>query len=330
VVRALTTPLIGQFDPEFTGIMDEVMQFARQVLLTSNARSYPVSALATGGLEAIINTLVEPGDRVSVRGSRNYTAEVEDIARRYGAEIGAEHPKITIVPQVDPETGERWPLRRDERESGFLVVDATQTLGGCELRTDEWGIDVVVAGVDACLGAPSGMTLVTYTDEVEQAMRSCRGPPLTSYLDLLQLQAYWSPERLNHHTAPTSLVYALREALRLVLEEGLEQRWRRHARVAAALRAGLTTLGMEPGGELPLCIVTPPRDAKRLRRQLLDEYDILIGLTASGAWRIAMLGADARPEACLRVLAALEQVLLAHQQPITPGAARAAAMTAFV
>ena len=244
VLRALTTPLIGQFDPAFTAIMDEVMQLARQVLLTSNARCYPVSALARGGLESVINTLVEPGDHVSVRGSTDYTADVEDIARRYGAEIGAQSPKLTIVPHVDPETGERRPITSDERESGFLVVDATQTLGGCELRTDDWGIDVVVAGVDACLGAPSGMTLVTYTDRVEQAMRSRHGPPPTSYLDLLQLQAYWSPERLNHHTAPTSLVYGLREALRLVLEEGLEQRWRRHARVGAALRAGLMTLGL--------------------------------------------------------------------------------------
>jgi (S)-ureidoglycine-glyoxylate aminotransferase len=300
---------------------------ARQVLLTDNARCFPVSALSAGGMEAVLNSLLEPGDGVRVEGCEAYRSEIEDMARRYGASIIASEAKLTVVPHVDPEAGQgRIPHKEEE---AILVLDATLTLGGCELRTDAWGIDVVVAGVDACLGAPPGMTLVTYSDRVEQAMHQRRAAPPTSYLDLLQLQAYWSPERLNHHTAPTSLVYGLREALRLVLEEGLEQRWRRHARVGAALRAGLTALGLQPTGDLPILVMQPPLDARATRRQLLEEYGVSIGATTGGAWRIGLLGADAQLETCLRVLAALEQVLLAHQHPITSGAARTAALTAY-
>jgi (S)-ureidoglycine-glyoxylate aminotransferase len=274
VLLALTTPLIGQFDPAFTAIMDEVMQLAREVLLTRNRRCYAVSGLPSAGVEALLNTLPEG--------------------------------RYTVVRHVDPATGSVTALpglaRRVHGEGGYLIVDATYSLGAIELRTDEWRLDAVVAGVDYGIGAPSGMTLITYSEELERRMTSRAEPPKTSYLDLLQLQAYWSPERLNHHTAPTSLVYGLREALRLLVDEGLAASWHRHATVARALRAGLQALGLSVAGDGPLLIV--PGD-NAVRARLREQYGVHVGQAENGRWRIALFGADATLEAGHQVLAAL-------------------------
>jgi (S)-ureidoglycine-glyoxylate aminotransferase len=280
VLRALTTPLIGQFDPAFTAIMDDVMQAARRVLLTNNARCFPISALASSGLEALRNTLPDDA-RVEV------VSHVDDD--------GAIAPLAERAAQC-------------HADGKWLIVDATRSLGGLELRTDEWGLDAVVAGVDRCLGAPSGMTLVTYSAEIERSMHGRRAPPRTSYLDLLQLQAYWSAERLNHHTAPTSLVYGLHEALRLVHAEGLEASWKRHERVGRALHAGLRDLSLEVHGQPPFALVQVA-DADALRRRLLDEYGVYVGRGRDDALQFGLLGADARAEACQMVLAAVARVL---------------------
>ena len=281
VLRALTTPLIGQFDPAFTTIMDEVMAFARGALLTANRRCFPISALASAGVEALRNTLPD-----------------------------GEH--VEVVEHVDA-CGVVAPLRdlaaRAHATGAWLTVDATRTLGGVELRTDDWSLDAVVAGVDHCLGAPSGMTLVTYADALEARMRSRSEPPRTSYLDLLQLQAYWSPERLNHHTAPTSLVYGLREALRLVLDEGLEDCWARHARVGQMLHAGLHSLGLEPTGDGPFARVELDA-AAAVRGRLLEDYGVYVQ-GDDGALCLGLLGADAQPEAAATVLAVLGRALAA-------------------
>jgi aspartate aminotransferase-like enzyme len=308
VLRALTTPLIGQFDPAFTALMDDVTHLARGALLTANARCFPVSGLASAGLEALLNSLIGEGDRVVVHGP----PAVSDIVRRCGG-VSADSGRLTIVTHVDPSTSEVAPLAelaaRCHALGSAVIVDATLSLGGCELRTDAWGLDAVCAGVDRCLGAPSGMALVTYTDALEGVMSARAAPPRTSYLDLLQLQAYWSAARLNHHTAPTSLVYGLREALRLVHEEGLEERWARHERVAQALRSGLAALGLQPSGGPLLSTVRVPGDASALRARLLDDYGVAVREAHGGLLCLGLLGADARPDACRTVLAALSGAL---------------------
>jgi aspartate aminotransferase-like enzyme len=208
----------------------------------------------------------------------------------------------------------------------LLLVDATLVLGGCELRTDDWGIDVCVAGVDHCLGAPPGLGLVTYTERVEAAMQQRRTPPPTSYLDLLQLQAYWSPERLNHHTAPTSLVYGLHEALRLVHAEGLEARWARHQRVFAALVAGLHALQLDVVATAPVAIVRLPdtcQDEAAARQRLQAQFGVHVQRAAERTWRLGLLGADAQLGAVTHLLSALEQVL------DTPSRAVAAALATY-
>jgi (S)-ureidoglycine-glyoxylate aminotransferase len=307
VLRVLTTPVIGQFDPAFTQIMDEVIVCSRAALLTSNARCFPVTGLAAGGLEAVLDTLLHAGDGIAIEGSAPFIDSVMRIAGGYGLALN-DAPKLAIVPHLDPYTGVLTRLR--ERVAGWherdvpVLVEATHGLGGVELRTDDWRLDAVVAGVDHCLGAPSGMTLVTYTDALAETMQAWTTPPRTSYLDLLQLQAYWSPERLNHHTAPTSLVYALREALRVLHEEGLEASWARHAAVSALLARGLAQIG-DVHGDGPLLIVQPRVD---VRDELLAEFGIHVQRAAGGAWRVGMLGADAHLDNARALVAALEHL----------------------
>jgi aspartate aminotransferase-like enzyme len=284
VLRALTTPLIGQFDPSFTRIMDEVMQLARRALLTTNARCFPISALSSAGLEALFNTVPDG------------------------------QPRFDVVEHVDPTTGQIAPLReiaaRSHGAGRWLVVDATRSLGGLELRTDEWALDAVVAGVDYCLGAPSGMTLVTYSDEIERAMAARDDPPRTSYLDLVQLQAYWSAERLNHHTAPTSLVYGLHEGLRLLHDEGLEASWARHARVGEILRDGLRALGLAPLGQAAMVLVRVGH-AAMVRRRLLEDYGVVVAQADAETLRVGLTGADAQPDVAHTLLAVLARALAA-------------------
>jgi (S)-ureidoglycine-glyoxylate aminotransferase len=320
VLRAMGLPLIGQFDPDFTHIMDEVMTTARPVFRTSNARCFPVSGLAAAGLEALLNTLVEEGDRVVIGGGPRFVAETADIAHRLGAQIQAieelaENTRFVVVPLVDPTSGRIWPIERlatqTHQARARLIVDATLGLGACELRVDAWGVDACSAGVDYALGAPAGMALVTYGPEIEALMQARRTPSRTSYLDLLQLQAYWSPERLNHHTAPTSLIYGLREALRLVNAEGIEQGWLRHQRIGETLRDEIKALGLDVDGEGPFAIVNVPASVAegKARRRLLEQFGVRVTLVECNTWRLGLLGADARPDAAQRVLTALEHVL---------------------
>jgi aspartate aminotransferase-like enzyme len=154
---------------------------------------------------------------------------------------------------------------------------------------------------------------VTFSDTLDAELQARPTPPRTSYLDLAQLQAYWSPERLNHHTAPTSLVYGLREALRLVHTEGLDQRWRRHAEIGAALREGLLALGVEPRGDLPYSVIDLPShvDPDTAWRRLLDHFGVYVTRLTPSTWRLGLLGAQARPDAVEHVLAGLESVLAA-------------------
>jgi aspartate aminotransferase-like enzyme len=323
VLRALGLPVIGQFDPAFTAIMDDVTNLARQTFLTSNRRCFAVSGLAQAGLEAVLNSMVEAGDQVAIAGGHRFTTRTAELAHRCGADpvpidaLGQSDPrlKLVVAPMVDPFSGTLFDIRElafgCHARGASLVVDTTFGLGACELRVDDWHLDVCVAGADYALGAPSGMTLVTYSPEVEARMCARKQPPSTSYLDLLQLQAYWSPERLNHHTAPTSLVYGLREALQVVQEEGLEPRWERHRQVGQALHDGLRAIGLEVTGETPFAIVHLPAriDESAKRRQLLDDFGVHVQRVAERTWRVGLLGADARRDAAQRVLTAIEKVL---------------------
>jgi (S)-ureidoglycine-glyoxylate aminotransferase len=319
VLRALATPLIGQFDPIFTAVMDDVVQLARRAFVTDSPHCSAVSALPDGGLEAVLNSLLQAGDKVAIGGSARFVQATADVVHRLGGEsVAAEaDAPYVVLPMVDPFEAKRTNVEDAaagaHARGASLILDATLGLGACELRTEPWGVDVCVAGADYGIGAPSGMSLVTYSQAIGERLLARSAPPRTSYLDLIQLQAYWSPERLNHHTAPTSLVYGVREALRLVQLEGLPERWERHATIGRALREGLQALGYETRGDPPYAILElPPESDEPLAwRRLLDEFGVHVTRIAPRTWRLGLLGADARLDAVEQVLNALRNVLRA-------------------
>jgi len=355
VLRAMAMPLIGQFDPAFTEIMDEVMELTRRVFRTENHRAFPVSGSSRSGLEAALASLIEPGDRVVVGNFGRFGDLFCEIARRYGAEVvsvdapwgqivepdaivrelRAKRTKVVAIVHADTSSGIAQPLAEIgaacREHDALLVIDAVLSLAGCRVETDAWNVDVAISGLQKCLGGPSGMAPLTYNARAEAVMQGRRTVPATNYLDLLQLQAYWGPDRLNHHTAPTSMVYALREALRIIDDEGLEPRWQRHERANDAVVAGLEAMGLTLHGDrahkapmITLVNVPAGVDEAGVRRQLLEEHGIEI-MAAFGAlngkvWRIGLMGYNARLENALTVLTALESVLTAQGFAVPAGA----------
>lgn len=366
VLRAMATPLVGQFDPEFTAVMNDVMKLARYVFQTENPRTFPISGTGRAGLEAALASLVEPGDRVVVGECGRFGLLFVEIAERCGARVvpvraewgrivepdaiahalGGGRTKLVALVQGETSTGVLQPLaeivRLVHEHEALLIVDAVVTLGGAEVATDAWGLDVVVAGTQKCLSCPSGMAPLTYNARAEAVLRARRRKVQSNYLDLTQLETYWSPTRFNHHTAPTAMVYGLREALRAVRVEGREARFERHRLHGDALRAGITALGLTLFGAEPpahrLSMITPvvvPEgvDELRVRRRLLHDFGIEIGAAfgplKGKIWRIGTMGYSARRENVLLGLAALEAVLRREGWRAPPGAGAEAALAHY-
>ena len=365
ILRALAAPVLGQFDPAFTTIMREVMTLGRAVFQTENPRTFAVSGTGRAGMEAAIASLVEPGDRVLVANCGRFGDLFVDLATRYGARVAqvtAEWGRI-IDPGAIADALRRQPAKvvavvHGETSTGMLqsleeigticrehdalsVVDAVVTLGGVPVCVDDWGIDLCSAGTQKCLGCPSGMAPITYNERAERAMAARRTPVVCNYLDLTQLQRYWSPERLNHHTLPTSMTYALREALRLVVEEGPQGRFERHLRAGAALKAGLMAMGLElfgdPAHRLPMITavhIPAGVEDEAVRLQLLEEFGVEIatsfGPLRGRIWRIGLMGCNAELRAALAVLIGLEHVLRSQGVAIPRGAGAEAARKVYL
>ncbi|HEX6775458.1 MAG TPA: alanine--glyoxylate aminotransferase family protein [Methylomirabilota bacterium] len=357
VLRAMATPLLGQFDPEFTVVMNEVMDLLRVVFQTRNERAFPVSGTGRAGLEAAMVSFLEPGDRVVIGECGRFGLLMIEIAERCGADVvvvRAEWGRIIepdaiaralaggrtrMVAMIHGETstGVLQPLaeigRLARSHDALLMVDAVVTLGGSEVATDLWGVDVMVAGTQKCLSCPSGLAPLTYNARAEAVLEKRASRIRSNYLDLLQIQRYWSPARYNHHTAPTSMVFGLREALRAIVEEGLDARFERHRLHGAALRAGLAAMGLSLFGAGPeeqrLPFITPvvvPAgvDELAVRRRLVEEVGIEIGAAfgqlQGKIWRIGTMGYSARRQNVLLCLAALESVLRAEGFDSSPSA----------
>ncbi len=349
VLRAMATPLLGQFDPEFTAVMNDVMALSRFAFQTGNARTFPVSGTGRAGLEAAIGSIVEPGDRVLVAECGRFGLLLIEIAERCGAEVvvvrgewgriiepeaveialGSGRIKLVATIHGETSTGVLQPLEEIARlvhaHDALLMTDAVVTLGGCDVAVDRWGVDIAVAGTQKCLSCPSGLAPITFNERVEAAIRARRRKVQSNYLDLGQLIDYWSAARFNHHTAPTAMVYGLREALRAVQVEGLAARFARHRLHGNALRAGLEALGLSlfgkeaPEHRLPFItpvIVPEGVDELRVRRRLLEDFGIEIGAAfgplQGRIWRIGTMGYAAQRQNVLLGLAALENVLRAE------------------
>ncbi len=365
VLRAFTAPVVGQFDPAFTAIMNEVAELGREVFRTANPRTFAVSGTGRAGMEAAMVSLIEPGDRVLVGNCGRFGDLFVDIATRYGARVTQasaewgqviepdavekalvkEPVKIVAMVHGETSTGMWQPLDEIGRicraHNALLIVDAVVTLGGVPVEVDAWGIDMCTAATQKCLGCPSGMAPITYNERAAKALAARRTPVVSNYLDLTQIQRYWSPERLNHHTLPTSMTYALREALRIVVEEGLEARFHRHRRAGDALKAGLGAMGLELFGEpshrLPMITavkIPTGVEEESVRLQLLEEFGIEIA-TAFGPlrgriWRIGLMGYNAEFRTVLAVLNGLEHVLRSRGFSVPRGAGVEAARAIYV
>jgi (S)-ureidoglycine-glyoxylate aminotransferase len=346
VLRAMATGLVGQFDPAFTALMAETQDRLRQVFRTRNRSTFPVPGTSRAGMEAAVVSLVEPGERVVVVENGRFGLLFEEIARRAGAEVtvvrapwgepvdpddvrrslDATPAAAVLVVHAETSTGVMNPVRElaaaAHRQGAVVIVDAVCSFAGAPLETDAWELDVVVAGTQKCLGCPSGLGPVTYSDAIAARMAQRRSPIRSNYLDLTQIDRYWSPERLNHHTAPTTMVYGLREGLGIVLEEGVEARIARHRGAGAAMAAGLLALGLELYGQPPgpgkMPMLAPVRvpdgvDDAAFRARLLEAHGVEImgafGSLAGRIWRIGTMAGNARPAAVSRTLGALADVL---------------------
>ncbi|QCJ45610.1 alanine--glyoxylate aminotransferase family protein [Haloprofundus sp. MHR1] len=345
VLRAMSTPLVGHLDPSFIEIMNEVQELLRYTFRTDNQWTIPVSGTGSASMEAAIGNLVEPGDTMLVPTNGYFGGRMASMARRAGGDVVEveapwgepldpvdvqdafdEHqPDVFGFVHAETSTGALQPNVSEltdiaHSHDAYVVADTVTSLGGVEFRADEWGVDVAYSGPQKCLSCPPGASPLTLNDRAMDKVLSREEEPRSWYLDLSLLEGYWGDDRSYHHTAPITNVYALREALRLVAEEGIEERWDRHLHVAGALKAGVEAMGLEMNADddywLPsLNAVRVPDgvDDGAVISYLLDRYDLEI---ASGLgdldgeiFRIGCMGHSANPKNVTYLLASLADAL---------------------
>ncbi len=359
VLEAMSLPLVGHLDPEFLEIMDETQELLREVMKTSNPFTLPVSGTGSAGMETCLCNLVEPGDRVLVCINGVFGTRMADIVERLGGELSTikaewgtafppdrleaavqrTSPKVIALVHAETSTGVLQPLdglgEIAHRSGALLLVDAVTSLGGSAVETDEWEIDAIYSGTQKCLSCPPGLAPISFSARAVDALEARTTKVRSWYLDMSMVRKYWGDERTYHHTAPISMIYAFRQALQVVVEEGLEARFERHRNNHRALAAGLEAMGLallvEPSLRLPMLnAVEVPEgvDDAAVRRALLEDYDIEIGgglgPLAGRVWRIGLMGHSCRRENVLRVLEALEAVLSEQGASIGSGAEAAA------
>jgi (S)-ureidoglycine-glyoxylate aminotransferase len=380
VLRAMSAPLLGQFDPQFRAYMKHVAELYRGVFQTRNAWTLLVDGTARSGIEAALASLIEPGDRVlvpifgrfghlKVEISQRFGAEVIPLEIEWGTVFSAEllenairdkNPKIVALSHGDTSTTMAQPLealgRMCRERDVLLYVDATATLGGMDIPTDAWHLDVVSAGLQKCMAGPSGSAPLTLNDRAERRIMRRRhteqglkakdemdgeGPIIrTNYFDLAMIMDYWSDKALNHHTEATTMLYAAHECARILLEEGLQKAFERHDAASKAISAGLKAMGLQLFGDqshkmanVTGVFIPAGVDGDRARKAMLTEFNIEIG-TSFGPlhgkiWRIGAMGYNARRDAVLVTLAALEAVLAGEKYKFTRGAGVDAARAAY-
>ena len=364
VIRAMTASLLGHMDPDFLQVLDDVNAMLRVVFRTSNAFTWPVSGTGTAGMEAAIVNIVEPGDTVVVAANGYFGERLSEIARRAGANVATVHfaygepasserirdeltrhrsVKAVAVVHAETSTGVLSDVKavaEAAHDHGALViVDAVTSLGGVELQVGAWDIDVAYSGTQKCLACPPGLAPITLSERAVETLRLRKTPVQSYYLDMNQLRSYFEL-RGYHHTAPISNLYGLREGLRVLLEEGVENSWRRHARAADGLQAGLEAMGLslfasEPNRLPSLTTINVPEgvDPAAVRKHLLDRHSLEIssglGEIANSVWRVGLMGYNATETNVFLFLSALEEALLAQSFELPAGASLAAAQRAM-
>lgn len=346
VLRALGAPTLGHLDPQYLAIMDDTCEMLRQVFGTKNRLTFPVSGTGMAGMECAAVNLIEPGDEVVVCVNGVFGSRMKDVMERCGAtvrtveaawgevirseqiaEVLDRYPRAMLVGIVHAETstGAHQPLdglaELVHQRGALLLVDTVTSLGGHDVRVDEWGIDAIYSGTQKCLSCPPGLAPVSFGERALARMDARKTKPQSWYLDVSMLRKYYlegDGTRVYHHTAPVNMTYALHEALAIVLEEGLANRIARHAAMHQRLRTGLEAMGLEyiPKQSLHTlnCVRIPAGAADAaIRRRLLDDYGIEIGSglgpMAGKAWRIGLMGHGATVRNVDLVLMALRECL---------------------
>ena len=365
VYRAMATPIVGHLDPWFMEMMGDVQVLLRRVFRTENRVTFPISASGSGGIEAAVLNPLEEGDEAIVCVNGTFSERMALIAERtparvtrieapYGRAVDPDEvrragkgKKIKFVGLTHGETSTSVAHRLDDFRKvadelgALLVVDAVATLAGMPLDVDRQRVDICFSGSQKALSAPPGMAPITVNGRVEELLRARKTKVQSWYFDLTTTMNYWGKERTYHHTPPISLIYGLREALRLVLEEGLEARWERHRQNQQALIAGVEAMGLELFVANPadrLITVTGVRvpdgiEDVKVRRQLLGEFNIEIaggfGPLKGKLWRVGLMGYSSQRTNVLLLLAALEKVLLDQGFRVPAGAGVGAAVRSY-
>jgi alanine-glyoxylate transaminase/serine-glyoxylate transaminase/serine-pyruvate transaminase len=344
VLRAMAHPLLGHLDPCFIEVMNETQDMLRQVFQTENHLTVPISGTGSAGMEAMVCNLVEPGDPVLVCINGYFGGRIADMAARYGAEVHTlerpwaevftadeveealnENPaRLVFIVHAETSTGAMQPLEDISKvvhaHDALLCVDCVTSLGGAPVKIDEWELDAAFSGTQKALSCPPGLAPLTFGERAVDKLHSRQSKVANWYLDLSMLESYWGEERTYHHTAPISMNFALREALRLILEEGLAARFERHRQNVALLWKGLEDLGFEmivqEEYRLPtLTTVAVPNgvDEAAVRSSLLSQYNIEIagglGKFKGKAWRVGLMGYSSTRENVTVLLGALNNIV---------------------
>jgi alanine-glyoxylate transaminase/serine-glyoxylate transaminase/serine-pyruvate transaminase len=360
VLQAMSAPCIGHLDPAFLAVMDETQQLLRHLFQTENELTIPVSGTGSAGMEACFVNLIEPGDGVVVCVNGVFGTRMSDIVGRldgrlirvdapWGRAVDPEdvrkaaanrNPKVLAVVHAETSTGVGQPLAdlaAIAQEAGALfLVDTVTSLGGMEVAVDQMGIDAVYSGTQKCLSCPPGLAPISFSPAAMKALQSRKSPVVSWYLDMGMVRNYWGSERRYHHTAPINMIYAFREALRIIAEEGLQARFARHRLNHRALVAGLETMGLSmlvpPAERLPMLnavCIPEGADDKKVRAVLLRQFGIEIGGglgdLAGRIWRVGLMGYSSSRTSVFLFLSALETILKADGVAVKPGALEAAA-----
>ncbi len=356
VYRALACPIVGHLDPWFRGCMEETQELMRHVFQTENRITFPLSASGSGGIEAAVLNSLEAGDEAICCVNGMFSQRMHVIAQHTPATIHlveaplgkpidpddvrkvAKGRKIKMIGFAQGETStgvvtDVDPLRKVADECGaLLVVDAVASLAAVPLHIDKQRIDICFSGSQKAISAPPGMSPITVSPHAEEVFRARKSKVQSWYFDLTTAMNFWGKDRLYHHTPPVSLIYALREAMRILLEEGLEARWERHRSNQLALIAGCEALGLKMFVENPkdrLVTVTAVKipaglDDLKVRDQLLNEFNIEIaggiGATKGQIWRLGTMGYCSQKAFILQLLAAMDKVLIDQGHQHSPGA----------
>ena len=345
VLRTMASPLIGHLDPEFLKIMDDEQELLRHVFQTRNMMTLTIPGTGSAGMEAALCNFIEPGDAILVAVKGFFGERMCEMAKRYGAVVDrldrpwgkvfdpeqieaalkSKNYKLLALVHAETSTGALqngipWIAEAAHRHGTLLVLDTVTSLGGIPVEIDNWGVDIAYSGTQKCLSCPPGLAPITVGEAALEVLRHRKTPVANWYLDLKGLEKYWLAPHSYHHTAPCSLHFALREGLRMVLEEGLQERFSRHRINAEYLWEGLETL------DLPLLVpidyrlptlstpqLHPSINDMGVRKHLLNEYNIEIaggfGELQGKVWRIGLMGFSSRKENVVLLLAALKEIL---------------------